>query len=85
MEHVPTEVAPDLRSRSYLIEALVDFIGGDRGVLITMVPTPWDWRRTKALVPLSDGDEGATVVRRAAASCSATTAISGKQVGEGTR
>ena len=34
MGHVPTEVAPDLRSRNYLIEALVDLIGGDRGVLI---------------------------------------------------
>ena len=34
MGHVPTEVAPDLRSRSYLIEAFVDLIGADRGVLI---------------------------------------------------
>jgi arylsulfatase A-like enzyme len=34
MGHVPTEVAPDLRSRSYLIEAFVDLTGGDCGVLI---------------------------------------------------
>ena len=34
MGHVPTEVAPDLRSRSYLIEAFVELTGGDRGVLI---------------------------------------------------
>ena len=34
MGHVPTEVAPDVRSRSYLIEALVELAGGDRGVLI---------------------------------------------------
>ena len=34
MGHVPTEVAPDLRSRSYLIEAFVEFTGGDQGVLI---------------------------------------------------
>jgi len=26
----------------------------------TMAPTPWDWRRTKALVPSSDGEEDAT-------------------------
>ena len=29
MGHVPTEVAPDLRSRSYLIEAFVELTGGD--------------------------------------------------------
>jgi len=34
MGHVPTEVAPDVRSRSYLIEALVELAGGDEGVLI---------------------------------------------------
>ena len=34
MGHVPTEVAPDLRSRSYLIEAFVELTGGDQGVLI---------------------------------------------------
>lgn len=34
MGHVPTEVAPDLRSRSYLIEAFVELTGGDSGVLI---------------------------------------------------
>ena len=34
MGHVPTEVAPDLRSRSYLIEAFVELKGGDCGVLI---------------------------------------------------
>ena len=34
MGHVPTEVAPDLRSRSYLIEAFVDLAGGGDGVLI---------------------------------------------------
>ncbi|HUA55280.1 MAG TPA: arylsulfatase [Candidatus Sulfotelmatobacter sp.] len=34
MGHVPSEVAPDVRSRSYLIEAFVELDGGDRGVLI---------------------------------------------------
>ena len=34
MGHVPSEVAPDLRSRSYLIEAFVELTGGDQGVLI---------------------------------------------------
>ncbi len=34
MGHVPTEVAPDLRSRSYLIEAFVELAGSDCGVLI---------------------------------------------------
>lgn len=34
MGHVPTEVAPDVRSRSYLIEAFVELRGGDQGVLI---------------------------------------------------
>ena len=34
MGHVPTEVAPDLRSRGYLIEAFVELSDGDRGVLI---------------------------------------------------
>lgn len=34
MGHVPTEVAPDLRSRSYLIEAFVELTGGDSGALI---------------------------------------------------
>ena len=34
MGHVPTEVAPDVRSRSYLIEAFVELRGGDEGVLI---------------------------------------------------
>ena len=32
--HVPTEVAPDVRSRSYHIEAHARFDGGDSGVLI---------------------------------------------------
>lgn len=32
--HVPTDVAPDLRSRSYRITAHVDFAEGDEGVLI---------------------------------------------------
>ena len=32
--HVPAEVAPDIRSRSYLIEAFVELTGGDKGVLI---------------------------------------------------
>ena len=34
MGHVPTDVAPDVRSRSYTIEAHVDIDGGDEGVLI---------------------------------------------------
>jgi arylsulfatase A-like enzyme len=34
MGHVPTEVAPDVRSRSYLIEAHVRVDGGSEGVLI---------------------------------------------------
>ncbi len=32
--HVPTEVAPDIRSRSYRIDAHARFTGGDQGVLI---------------------------------------------------
>jgi arylsulfatase len=32
--HVPTEVAPDVRARSYRIEAEAEFAGGDNGVLI---------------------------------------------------
>ncbi|MBI3516636.1 MAG: arylsulfatase, partial [Proteobacteria bacterium] len=34
MGHVPSEVAPDVRTRSYLIEAFVELTGGDSGVLI---------------------------------------------------
>ena len=34
MGHVPTEVAPDVRSRSYLIEALAEIAPGSEGVLI---------------------------------------------------
>jgi hypothetical protein len=34
MGHVPTEVAPDVRSRSYLIEAEVRLVDGASGVLI---------------------------------------------------
>ncbi len=34
MGHLPSDVAPDLRSRSYLINAHVDFGAGDEGVLI---------------------------------------------------
>ena len=34
MGHVPTEVAPDIRSRSYLIEALANVDGDSQGVLI---------------------------------------------------
>jgi arylsulfatase A-like enzyme len=32
--HIPTEVAPDVRGRSYLVEAHVDIKAGDSGVLI---------------------------------------------------
>lgn len=32
--HVPAEVAPDIRCRSYLIEAFVELEGGDQGVLV---------------------------------------------------
>src|SRR5262249_12998147 len=35
MGHLPTDVAPDLRSRSYLIEAEVDIAEGCEGVLIS--------------------------------------------------
>lgn len=34
MGHVPNDVAPDVRSRSYLIEAFVELIGRDQGALI---------------------------------------------------
>jgi arylsulfatase len=34
MGHLPTDVAPDLRSRSYLIEAEVEIADGSEGVLI---------------------------------------------------
>jgi arylsulfatase len=34
MGHIPTDVAPDLRNRNYLIEAFVELGGSDRGVLI---------------------------------------------------
>ncbi len=34
MGHLPAEVAPDLRSRSYTVTASVDFAGGDEGVLL---------------------------------------------------
>ena len=34
MGHVPTDVAPDVRSRNYRIEADVEIAGGDEGVLI---------------------------------------------------
>ena len=34
MGHVPTDVAPDVRSRSYMIEAFVDLDQGHEGVLI---------------------------------------------------
>ena len=34
MGHLPTDVAPDVRSRGYLIEADVDLAAGDEGVLI---------------------------------------------------
>jgi arylsulfatase A-like enzyme len=34
MGHLPTDVAPDLRSRSYLIEAEVEIVDGSEGVLI---------------------------------------------------
>jgi arylsulfatase A-like enzyme len=34
MGHLPTDVAPDLRSRSYLIEAEVEIANGSEGVLI---------------------------------------------------
>src|SRR5436305_1918129 len=34
MGHLPTEVAPDIRSRSYLIEADVELGGDAEGVLI---------------------------------------------------
>lgn len=32
--HVPTDVAPDLRSRSYRVTAFVDYADGDEGVLV---------------------------------------------------
>jgi arylsulfatase len=34
MGHIPSDVAPDLRARSYRIEAHVEIAGGDKGVLI---------------------------------------------------
>jgi arylsulfatase len=34
MGHVPSDIAPDVRSRSYLIEAFVELTGGNRGALI---------------------------------------------------
>jgi len=34
MGHLPTDVAPDLRSRAFVIEAFVDLAEGDEGVLI---------------------------------------------------
>ncbi len=34
MGHIPSDVAPDLRSRNYMIEAFVELRGNDQGVLI---------------------------------------------------
>ena len=50
MGHVPTEVAPDLRSRSYLIEAFVDLIGATAAFLS---PTAMRHRDTASICKMA--------------------------------